>query len=297
MTPDNTNISRRDALAAIGLMALSCQTTFAAQRKRKGAGTVRKRAGIALQLYTLREPAKNDLPGTLKKVRQMGWEYVQWSGMPNLPAEKIREALDTAGLKAISAHVGMEPFETDFDANVAFWKKVGVTDLAPGGMMKDCKATLEDWLKGAKRLDAIGAKLRAAGLRLSYHNHSFEFEKFPGDPRCKLDILLEASRPENLNTELDVAWVFHGGADPAAYIRKYKGRCPVVHAKDGVAKEGGKFQFKPLGQGALKWNEIFAAGRESGIQWYVYEQDGGEGSPFDYTQASYEFLVKNLANL
>jgi sugar phosphate isomerase/epimerase len=284
--------SRREALAAIGLMALSCRTTFGA-----GSGSsseLRAKKGIALQLYTLREPAKKDLPGTLKKVREMGWEYVQWSGMPDLPADQIRQALDTAGLKAISAHVAMEPFEKDLDTNVRFWKTVGVAHLAPGGMMKDCKDTLDAWLRGAKRLDAIGAQLRPAGIRLAYHNHYFEFEKFPGDPRSKLDILLESTRPENLAAEFDTAWVYHGGADPAGYIRKYKNRCPVIHVKDGVNIEGGKFEFKPLGQGALNWKEIFAAGQASGVDWYVYEQDRGEGSPFDYTQASYEFLKKSL---
>ena len=69
--------------------------------------------------------------------------------------------------------------------------------------MKDCKANLADWLKGAQRLDALGAKLRAVGMRLSYHNHTFEFEKFPGDPRRKIDILLESTRPENLKAEFD----------------------------------------------------------------------------------------------
>jgi sugar phosphate isomerase/epimerase len=53
-------------------------------------------------------------------------------------------------------------------------------------------------------------------------------------------------------------------------------------------------QFKPLGQGALDWKDIFAAGRASGVEWFIYEQDGGDGSPFDYTRASYQFLVKNL---
>ena len=55
-----------------------------------------------------------------------------------------------------------------------------------------------------------------------------------------------------------------------------------------------KQQFKPLGRGELNWPDIFAAGDEAGIEWYVYEQDSGEGSPFDYTQASYEFLVKHM---
>jgi sugar phosphate isomerase/epimerase len=271
----------------MGLLALTLHPLLSA--------AATKKRSMALQLYTLREPAKKDLADTLRKVREMGWKYVQWSGMPDLPAEKIRAALDTAGLKAIAAHVGVEPFEKDFEANVKFWKTVGVKHLGPGGMMSDCKANLQDWLKGARRLDELGAKLRAAGIQLSYHNHAWEFEKFPDDNRCKLDILMASTKPKNLKAELDVAWVYVGGADPAAYIRKYKGRCPVIHAKDIVrAGNGKKQQFKPLGQGELNWPEIFAAGDEAGIEWYVYEQDSGEGSPFDYTHASYEFLAKHM---
>lgn len=250
---------------------------------------------MALQLYTLSGPASKDLAGTLKKVRDMGWEYVQWSGMPNLSADQIRGALDTAGLKAVSAHIDVEPFEKDFDGNVKFWKTVGVETLGPGSMMNDCRNTLQDWLRGARRLDALGAKLRAAGLGFSYHNHAFEFETFPGDSRPKLDILLESTKPENLQAELDLAWVYVGGADPATYLRKCKGRCPMIHAKDVVrAKDGKPMQFKPLGQGELDWDGIFAAGDEAGVQWYIYEQDSGEGSPFDYVQASYEFLAKHM---
>ncbi len=289
MTVDRLTLSRREALAAMGLFSLSCCPAFA-----QPAAALPK-GGIALQMYTLREPAKKDLAGTLKQVRDMGWEYVQWSGMPALSAEEIRKALDTAGLKAVAVHTTMESFEQEFDETVRFWKTVGVIDVAPGSMMKDCKTTLEGWLKGAQRLDTLGAKLRAVGLRLSYHNHSFEFETFPGDPRCKLDILMESTRPENLYAELDLAWVFHGGADPAAYLRKYKGRCPMIHVKDLVpTPEGRRYQFKPLGQGALNWPEIFVAAREAGVQWYVYEQDAGEGSPFDYVRASYEFLSKHV---
>lgn len=280
--------SRREALGAISLLALAANPLL-------HASAAPKKRAMALQLYTMREPAKKDLTDTLKKVRQMGWEYVQWSGMPNLPADKIRAELDNAGLKAIAAHVAIEPFEKDFETNVKFWKTVGNKDLAPGGMMNDCKANLEAWLSGARRLDELGAKLRSAGLRLSYHNHNFEFEKFPGESRCKLDILMEATQPGNLCAELDLAWVLVGGADPVGYIRKYKGRCPVVHAKDVVlARNGQKQQFKPLGQGEQDWPRIFAAGDEAGIEWYVYEQDSGEGSPFDFAHASYEFLAKHM---
>lgn len=289
MSFQTRHLSRREALKALGLITLTASPLLSA------AAAPKQKRRMALQMYTLREPAKKDLADTLKKVRAMGWEYVQWSGMPTLPAEKIREALDTAGLKAVAAHVSIEPFEKEFDTNVKFWKTVGTKDVAPGGMMNDCRATLKDWLHGARRLDVLGAKLRSVGMRLSYHNHAWEFEKFPDDPRHKLDILMESTKPENLCAELDLAWAYVGGVDPAAYIRICKGRCPVIHAKDVVrAKEGRKQAFKPLGQGELNWPEIFAAGDEAGIEWYVYEQDSGEGSPFDYTQASYEFLVKQM---
>lgn len=291
MTSNPMNLSRREALAALGLMALSCKTSFGAPADRNAAPKACR--GIALQLYTMREPAKKDLLGTLKQCREMGWEYVQWSGMPNLPAEKIREALDSAGLKAVAAHISVEPFEKDFDTQVNFWKTVGVKDLGPGGMMKDCKATLADWLKGAQRLDAVGAKLREVGMRLSYHNHSFEFEKYPEDPRTKFDILMESTRPENVNAELDVAWAFAAGADPAAFLRKYKGRCKTLHAKDILpANDGKRGKLVPLGKGAVNWKEVLTAAREAGVEWYIYEQDNGEGSPFDYARTSYEFLSK-----
>ena len=250
--------------------------------------------GIALQLYTLREPARGDLVGTLKRARDIGWEYVQWSGMPDLPAEKIREALDSAGLKAIAAHVGVESFEKDFDAPVKFWKTVGAHDVAPGGMMADCTGSLDAWRRGAKRLDVLGAKLRDVGVRLSYHNHASEFETFEGDPRCKLDILYEETNAANLFAEFDTAWVQVGGADPAAYLRKYARRCPVIHVKD-LAKEkrDGHTWFTPLGEGVLDWAAIFKAGRAAGVEWYVYEQDTCDGDPLASARISYEFLSQS----
>jgi len=287
---DARKLSRREAMAALGALAVSTQLPL-----RASAEDTKAKAGIALQLYTLRDAAKADLPGTLKKAREIGWEFVQWSGMPSLPAEQIREALDTAGLKAISAHIGIEPFETDFDAQVKFWKTVGNKDVAPGGMMKDATRSLEAWIAGAKRLDAVGAKLREVGMRLSFHNHAHEFAKFPGNDRCKLDILYEETSPENLYAELDLAWVQVGKADPAATIRKYTNRCPVIHAKDLSGEKGpGKNIFAPLGKGILDWPEIFAAGREANIEWYVYEQDKCDGDPFDSAQISFEFLKKNV---
>jgi sugar phosphate isomerase/epimerase len=276
-----TGMTRREALGALGVLAIGSRAIFAAEPAKK--------AQIALQLYTMRDPAKKDLDGTLKQCADMGWKYVQWSGMPVLKADQIRAALDKAGLKCIAAHVSIEDFEKKFDEQVAFWKTVGALDIAPGEMMQDSRANLDVWIKGAKRLDELAIKLKAVGMRLSFHNHTGEFGKFAGDDRFKEDIVLETAK--NVNMELDIAWALAGKADPAAYLRKYKGRCPVVHAKD-VLIEGNRNTLVALGQGSVKWNDVFAAGKEAGVEWYIYEQDNGKGTPFEFAKASYEFLSK-----
>ena len=290
MKSERTLLTRREALGAFGLLALAAHTGFAAAGDKAKAG---KKPGIALQLYTLRDEAKKDLKGTLKRAADMGWRYVQWSGMPNLPADQIRAALDAAGLKCIACHTGMEAFEKNFDQEVAFWKTVGCKDVAPGGMMKDCTKDLAAWKAGCKRLDVLGEKLRGAGMRLSFHNHQMEFEKFPGDNRTKYDILMAETKPQNLGGELDIAWALAAGVEPAGLIRGVlKGRCPVVHAKDVIPSTDKKHKLVALGQGKVDWKDVFAAGREAGIEWYVYEQDRGDMPVWDFVQASYNFLSK-----
>lgn len=289
MKSHTTLLTRREALGAFGLLALASQVGFAADKAKSG-----KKPGIALQLYTMRDEAKKDLTGTLKRVADMGWRHVQWSGMPTLPADKIRAALDAAGLTCVACHTGMEAFEKKFDEEVAFWKTVGCKDVAPGGMMKDCTKDLAAWISGCKRLDAIGARLRGVGMRLSFHNHQMEFEKFPGDNRTKYDILMAETKPENLAGEIDIAWAYAAGVDVAKLMRQLKNRCPVMHAKDVIrnAQDNKKHRLVPLGQGEVPWKDVFAAGRYSGVEWYIYEQDRGDTPVWDFVQASYSWLSK-----
>jgi sugar phosphate isomerase/epimerase len=252
--------------------------------------------GIAIILYTVREPAQVDLPGTLKRVREAGFEYVQWSGMPPMAAADIRRHLEDAGLTAMAAHCPFEPFELDFDGQVAYWQTVGAMDVAPGGMMDDCVDSIADWRRGAARLNAVGAKLREKGMRFSYHNHHWEFTRYPEDDRYKLDLLYQETSPENVHVELDVGWVQHARVNPADYLRKYAGRCPVIHVKDigPQTERDGAPDFKPLGQGVVEWDSVLAAAKESEVEWLVYEQDTHDGDPLENVRISYEFLASKV---
>jgi sugar phosphate isomerase/epimerase len=121
-----------------------------------------------------------------------------------------------------------------------------------------------------------------------YHNHDFEFVKIDG--KYALDILYDSVPAEYLQTELDTCWVNVGGEEPAAYVRKYSGRAPVVHLKDfygeksedmyeliGIEnkapKRPGNFEFRPVGSGIQNFPAIIDAALDAGAEWLVVEQD------------------------
>jgi sugar phosphate isomerase/epimerase len=122
-----------------------------------------------------------------------------------------------------------------------------------------------------------------------YHNHDFEFEKIDG--KYALEVLYDTVPADLLQTELDTCWVRVGGEEPAAYVRKYTGRAPVVHLKDyaggksehmyeliGIESDDAKpeenpFEFRPVGFGVQDMPAIIKAAEDAGAGWLVVEQD------------------------
>jgi sugar phosphate isomerase/epimerase len=124
----------------------------------------------------------------------------------------------------------------------------------------------------------VAKRLAAGGLVFSYHNHSFELEKF-GD-RIALKILYEDSDPEYFHSEIDTYWIAHGGGDPAEWIRSLKGRASIVHFKDMTMK-GNTQIMAEVGEGNLNWPAIISACKQAGTEWYIIEQDTCQRNPFD----------------
>jgi len=186
---------------------------------------------FALQLYTVRDHLDADAPGTLKRVKEMGYDYVETAGFAGLCPAEFKHVLDTVGLTPVSAHLGYDEITERTSQAIATCGTLGVR-YAGVSCGADSKA---GWLGIAANLDAAGAKLREHGIRLCYHNHAHEFVRYDGD--YALDILLAAAQPENLGCEIDAYWVRHGGESPVAVIEKYAGRCPLLHIKDMTPEE------------------------------------------------------------
>ncbi|WNQ10301.1 sugar phosphate isomerase/epimerase [Paenibacillus aurantius] len=248
-----------------------------------------QKSTIGAQLYTLRDHAKTpeDLRTTLRKVREIGYETVQVSGIGPIEPEKLKELVQEADLSVCATHISFDRLKEDLDGVIRDHKLWDCRYVGVGSMPSPYRADADGYRRFAAEASDAAKKLSEAGLQLIYHNHKFEFEKFDGS-RTGMDILLEESDP-SLGFELDMYWVQAGGANPVNWIHKVKGRMAVVHLKDMAIVQDQQV-FAELGEGNMNWYEIIAACRETSVEWYVVEQDVCRRDPFESLDISLRHL-------
>ena len=144
----------------------------------------------------------------------------------------------------------------------------------------------EGWDRFAKNLEPLAKKVVEEGFVFGYHNHAFEFKPQNGKPG--LDVFYETADPRLIQAEIDTYWVAYGGADPAQYIKKLKGRVPQVHLKDG--KLGGKPLYLEAGEGELDWDGILAACYDAGVEFAAIELDTCPRDCLESVRMSAEFF-------
>ena len=263
---------------------------------------------VGLQLYTVRSEMEKSVPATLKAVKEMGYDYVEPAGLFGYSYEDFKAELDKAGLKAICAHVPFVELCGETEKVVDGYKLIGCECIAVPYLGEGERPGDKDFDKVLAKIDEIGAVCESKGVILVYHNHDFEFIKMP-DGTYGLDYMYATVPANHLQTELDTCWVNVGGEDPASYIRKYAGRCPVVHLKDfegsksesmyeliGIDKKAdtsakNTFKFRPVGSGKQNFPAILEASVESGAKYVIVEQDQSYDTPFlEAAKSSLDYL-------
>lgn len=245
---------------------------------------------------------QEDLWGTLERVAKIGYQGMEGAGglgaRSGIPMAEVKQKLAALGLHPIAGSVRLPSEPADQDRSIARAKEAGCKYIIDYYAPVESK---DQVLRTAEMLDAFGARCRKEGLSFCYHNHNHEFAKFDG--QYALDILMANTDPKNVLVELDIMWVTYGGADPAAVIRQYAGRCPILHIKDVVVVPGGAdtgnerkdVQFTEVGTGVVKLKAAMRAARDCGVEWAVVEQDKMRDlSPMDSIQVSYTNLKKAL---
>lgn len=187
--------------------------------------------GIAL--FSVRDEFKNDYAGTLEKIAQLGFKYIEYAGIPvDEDGKPVATALEIGskvkelGLTAVSSHV-MIKLDDDINAVIEENLNLGTQAMV---MPFSVMVTLEDVLKTAELCNKIGKKCSEKGIKFYYHNHCQEFIKI-GD-KFALELLLENTDPKYVNVELDTYWVARAGLDPVEMIKKLGSRCKMLHQKD-----------------------------------------------------------------
>ncbi|MCC6790699.1 MAG: TIM barrel protein, partial [Thermomicrobiales bacterium] len=144
---------------------------------------------IALQLYTVREEAKSDFLGTLVKLAEAGFTAVEFAGYWGVAAPDLRKELDALGLKAAGAHVGYKLWDENLQGTIDDLLTLGITHATIPWLEPAMRPTTADQVKAlAATFNAWGEAAKAAGIRLGYHNHDFEFNTVE-DGRTVYDVL------------------------------------------------------------------------------------------------------------
>ena len=223
---------------------------------------------IALQLYTVRELASQDLPGTLRAVAAAGYTSVELAGLPDVPAGKLSALLEAANLRVVASHEGIERLREDVTAVAERLAEIGCPRVIVPWMPEDDRHDVDAVRRFAVELGGFAQELARHGMRLGYHNHDFEFASLDGTTIW--DVML-AELPPAIELELDVYWAVVGGRDPEAEIRANPGRIRLLHMKDLAS--GDERHDAPVGEGVLPFPSIVDAARTAGVEWYIVEQD------------------------
>jgi sugar phosphate isomerase/epimerase len=232
---------------------------------------------LGLQLYSVREQLPKDYLGTLKQIAALGYKEVEAAGFYDKTPVEVKAAMQEAGLRLVSAHYASAGLFPQVDSIIEYAKVLGLQWIVcsfpaiknPARLNDQTYQNvrrsfeLEDWRYNAEQFNAIGAKVKAAGMRFAYHNHTMEFT--PTEGVVPFDELVRLTDPEKVWFEVDTGWVVVGGGDPEAILKQNGKRVKMLHVKDFASTKPAPTGDAPkpteVGQGALEIPKILAAAR------------------------------------
>ncbi len=238
---------------------------------------------IGAQMFTVHDHVK-DLAGfenALKRIADIGYEFVQVSGTCPYEPEWLAEQLKATGLKCTLTHTNADRMATETEAVIADHNIFNCDYIGLGGYLlhqQGVDSFIDKYLEAAKKMDA-------AGKRFTYHNHDWEFNKLDG--KTLLAHVADRFPKELLAFTVDTYWIQAGGGDPAWWIKNFSGRVPCIHLKDmGYGR-----RMEWVGNGNLNFDAIFKEAEAAGTKYMFVEQDDCNGEdPFLCLKNSYDYL-------
>ncbi len=269
----------------VGAFSAASLTTVLASPVRLLANTAAEKNGLGLQLWTVRNQMMADKTKTLKAIVTAGYKQIELMNV--LESIEIASQAKSLGLEVRSAFFNWEavaapntPGTPALEKLIEGAKTIGLQHMVFGYIAKPYRDSADKMKRIAENANKAAEKIQAAGMKMSYHNHSFEFEKLDGET-SGFDILMAGFDEKLVDFELDVFWAAIGGWDPLQTMRKLGKRLGQIHLKDlkagvGTIYDEGKVPadaFQEVGDGTIDMKKIVEVASEYGVRQFHVEQD------------------------
>jgi len=257
---------------------------------------------VGLQLYSLRDELPKDVKGTIAKIAKAGFKEVETYGFSikdqfwGLTPKEFKALLDAHGLKAPSGHYGLGTYlsdgnTTELKAAIAAAKVLKSEYVTIPWLDASIRKNAEDYQKIASRINEAGKMCKAAGIRLAYHNHNFEFDKIGNT--TGYEILLKGTDKKLVDFELDLYWVVRSGNDPLKLFKENPGRFTMWHVKD-MDKTNPALNAE-VGTGSIDFKPIFAQAKLSGMKHFFVEHETNyKPNPMESVATSCAYIKKEI---
>ena len=137
-----------------------------------------KNLKVGLQLYSVRDKMEQNMEETLKAVKEMGYDCVEFAGYFGKSAQEVKAILDKLGLECASVHQTYDVFLDNPDENIKYIKTLGAKFCAIPWMGIEDQKGYPGFEKAVEDIKKVASLLKENGITMLYHNHDFEFEKF-----------------------------------------------------------------------------------------------------------------------
>ena len=233
---------------------------------------------IGVQMYTYRNSYANGMAAVLDSIKSLGITEVEGPNPKNVTPEEFKKMLADRNITMPSIGADYSAITKDPESIIKTAKFFDSKYVMVAWIPHSKTFTIDDAKKAVDDFNRVGKILKEAGLTLCYHDHGYEFGPY-GDGTL-FDYIAQKTDPKYLSFEMDIMWTFHGGADPAKLLYKYKGRWKMAHLKDirkGIANDltGGTDTHNDVAvsTGQINYPEVLKAAKAVGIKHYFIEDE------------------------
>ena len=236
-------------------------------------------------------------PPLVRALMRSGGMRVGRSGKLAWPALIVESGLDVVG-----THEDLRSLENEPESVISSARTYGTDNVTITSAHRIAFADPDAVRELADRLNRAGKRLRGEGLRLHWHNHCIELSRIDSH-RTALDVLVDATDPDDVAFELDAYWLADAGADPLAIMRRLGDGMRLLHLTDRGFRPGGR-SLSPirkagpveLGHGNLNLIGLLDQARTARTEAVVVETHRNwiDNNPLTSLRISAEFLDTHL---